>query len=132
MVGIKFLEVILKAFLALLSQTNASSVMKEIEAGSFGQNSPIHHDFQCLSLFLKYDLFVELQVLSNAMLLSSLLGFIAVNARPGGAPEEACANIEPMHSPNLRQPGSPLAAVVLSNFPGMMYVPGQNYIVENK
>jgi len=61
-----------------------------------------------------------------------MLGFMVVNARPEGAPEEACATIEPMHPPNLRQPGSPLAAVVLSDFPGMMYVPGQTYTGENK
>ena len=58
------------------------------------------------------------------------MGFMVVDAMPDGAPIEACANLEPMHSDNRRTPGSPLAAIILSDFPGLMYIPGQNYTGE--
>ena len=76
-----------------------------------------------------YTPFIVLQnVFSYAILLSSALWFVRVDARPNGAPIEACAAIEPQHASNSRQSGPPRYSPRTSNFPNATYIPGQTYI----
>ena len=62
------------------------------------------------------------------MLLSNALYF--VDARPDGAPLEACAQLEPMHPPYNHSMDTIPYGPDLSNFTNRTYIPGRGYTSE--